>query len=58
MSYSCLTRSAGDSFSGENFKQTRSRAQAADVKIKKQEFLPILGVCFFLHSSVIANDYF
>lgn len=47
MSYSCLTHSAGDTLRSENVKQTRSRVQAADVKIKKQEFLQFWRSIFF-----------
>lgn len=41
MSYSCLTHSTGDAMRSQNVKQTRGRAQAADIKIKKQEHLQI-----------------
>lgn len=47
MSYSCLTHSAGDTLRSENVKQTRSRVQAADVKIKKQGFLQFWRSIFF-----------
>lgn len=47
MSYSCLTHSAGDTLRSENVKQTRSCVQAADVKIKKQEFLQFWKPIFF-----------
>lgn len=45
MSYSWLTHSSGDTLRGENVKQTTSRVQAAESKLKKQEYLQTLQVC-------------